>query len=165
MEGCIAAVHKVIKLALDVIQKRGCSHAEQVGLSPFVAELILHQREPNQGILGASDAPSRLEADFEVCSLKIFTDCSNLKERLAGTSPKTAESCGRTMQNPVSKVALTPSFPVDVLMKSAPAIMHTSDACITFCIVPHSPVARITLMCALPQASRMSRVSLAGQHA
>ena len=88
MEGCIAAVHKVIKLALDVIQKRGCSHAEQVRLSPFVAELVLHQREPHQGILGASDAPSRLEADFEVCSLKIFTDCSNLKERLEESSSR-----------------------------------------------------------------------------
>ena len=68
------------------------------------------------------------------------------------------------MQNPVSNVALTPSLPVDVLIKSAPAIMHTREACITFCMVPHSPVARMTFMCASPQASRISRVSLMHQN-
>ena len=78
MEGCIAAVHKVIKLALDVIQKRGCSHAEQVGLSPFVTELVLHQGQPHQGVLGTSDASSGLEADFEIGSFKVFTNCANL---------------------------------------------------------------------------------------
>ena len=38
----------------------------------------------------------------------------------------------RTITSETSSVALTPSLPVDVLMKSAPAIMQTIDARATF---------------------------------
>jgi hypothetical protein len=51
-------------------------------------------------------------------------------------------------------VALTDSLPVLVLMKSAPAIMHTQLAFATFDSVASSPVARMALRCASPQASR-----------
>ena len=57
------------------------------------------------------------------------------------------------------RVAFTLSLPVDVLMKSAPAIMHTRDAFATFRRVPSSPVARIALTWASPQASRKVRIS------
>jgi hypothetical protein len=54
----------------------------------------------------------------------------------AGTDPEE-----RTM--PTGNVALTFSLPVDVLMKSAPAIMHTRLARATLRSVASSPVARI----------------------
>ena len=56
-------------------------------------------------------------------------------------------------------VAFTASFPVEVLMKSAPAIMQTRLARPTFLSVPSSTVARIVFRCAAPQASRNSRTS------
>ncbi|RMZ98901.1 hypothetical protein BpHYR1_047845 [Brachionus plicatilis] len=49
------------------------------------------------------------------------------------------------MTNAFTKVALTPSLPVDVFIKSVPAIIATIDA--------FSPTARIDFMCAFPQAS------------
>ena len=79
MKGCIAAVNKVIQLTLNIIQQRGSSHAEQVRLSPLVAELVFHQSKPHQRVLGAADTSSRLEADFEVGSLIIITNGTNLK--------------------------------------------------------------------------------------
>ena len=56
-------------------------------------------------------------------------------------------------------VALIASLPVEVLMKSAPAIMHTRLAWATLRSVASSPVARIVFMCASPQASRKARTS------
>ena len=56
-------------------------------------------------------------------------------------------------------VALTASFPVEVLMKSAPAIMQTRLARATLRRVTSSPVARIALTWASPQAARISRIS------
>lgn len=44
------------------------------------------------------------------------------------------------MTNATGKVALTASFPVDVLMKSDPAIMQTRLALYTFVREPSSPV-------------------------
>lgn len=38
--------------------------------------------------------------------------------------------------NPTGKIALTPSLPVEVLIKSEPAIMHTNEALYTLAIVP-----------------------------
>lgn len=43
------------------------------------------------------------------------------------------------MTNATGKVALTASFPVDVLMKSDPAIMQTRLALYTFVREPSSP--------------------------
>ncbi len=79
MKGCIAAVNKVIQLTLNIIQQCGRSHAEQVRLGPLVAELVFHQSKPHQCVLGAADTSSRLEADFEVGSLVIITNGTDLK--------------------------------------------------------------------------------------
>ena len=67
-------------------------------------------------------------------------------------------------------VALTSSLPVEVLMKSAPAIIATMQARATLRSVFRSPVARIAFRCAAPQASRkardlvVERLPVAGQH-
>lgn len=50
------------------------------------------------------------------------------------------------MTNATGKVALTASFPVDVLMKSDPAIMQTRLALYTFVREPSSPEKKITSM-------------------
>ena len=50
-------------------------------------------------------------------------------------------------------VALTLSLPVDVLMKSEPAIIATIEARPTLRSVLRSPVPRIVFMCAGPQAA------------
>src|SRR2546422_7904165 len=63
------------------------------------------------------------------------------------------------MTTPTGRVAFTVSLPVDVLMKSAPAIMATWLARATFTSVAKSPVPRITFMWASPQASRKARTS------
>ena len=63
------------------------------------------------------------------------------------------------MARVTASVALTLSLPVEVLMKSAPAIMQTSDARATLRSVFRSPVARIAFTWALPQAARKSRIS------
>ena len=55
------------------------------------------------------------------------------------------------MTNDTGRVAFTPSFPVDVLMKSAPAIMQTQLARATFRSEPSSPVARMAFTCAASQ--------------
>src|SRR5205814_749104 len=60
---------------------------------------------------------------------------------------------------PTGSVALTGSLPVDVLMKSAPAIIATWLARATCASVARSPLPRITFMCAGPHASRNSRIS------
>src|SRR5437773_8275793 len=63
------------------------------------------------------------------------------------------------MTTPTGRVAFTDSLPVDVLMKSAPAIMATWLARATFTSVARSPVPRITFMWAPPHASRKARTS------
>src|SRR5437762_103549 len=66
------------------------------------------------------------------------------------------------MTTPTGSVAFTASLPVDVLMKSAPAIMATWLARATFTRVARSPVPRITFMWASPQACRKARTSSYG---
>mmetsp|Transcript_18067 Transcript_18067/g.63936 ORF Transcript_18067/g.63936 Transcript_18067/m.63936 type:complete len:444 (-) Transcript_18067:75-1406(-) len=63
------------------------------------------------------------------------------------------------MTSDTGMVALKGSLPVEVLMKSAPAIMHTSDAWYTILSVGSSPVAKIVFMCAGPHASRNASTS------
>ncbi|MNY69893.1 hypothetical protein D3C86_2079030 [compost metagenome] len=58
------------------------------------------------------------------------------------------------MVSEVTRLALTFSLPVEVLMKSAPASMQTSEALAMLVWVASSPVPRIVLMCASPQALR-----------
>ena len=60
----------------------------------------------------------------------------------------------RVITIPTGRVAFTASLPVDVLMKSAPAIMAARLARATFVSVARSPVPRITFRCASPHASR-----------
>ena len=60
---------------------------------------------------------------------------------------------------PTGSVAFTASFPVDVLMKSAPASIATRLARATLVRVASSPVPRITLRQASPHASRNARTS------
>src|SRR5213596_1422044 len=63
------------------------------------------------------------------------------------------------MTTPTGSVAFTASLPVDVLMKSAPAIITTWLARATFANVARSPVPRMTFIKAGPQASRNARIS------
>ncbi len=65
----------------------------------------------------------------------------------------------RVITTPTGSVAFTGSFPVDVLMKSAPAIIATRLARATLVSVASSPVARITFNRASPHASRKARTS------
>ena len=65
----------------------------------------------------------------------------------------------RTMTRLTGSVAFVASLPVEVLMKSAPAIMQTRLARATLVSVPSSPVARIVFMWARPQALRNARTS------
>ncbi len=65
----------------------------------------------------------------------------------------------RTMTRLTGSVALTASLPVEVLMKSEPAIIATIEARPTSRRLPSSPVARIAFMCASPQAARKARIS------
>ncbi len=53
------------------------------------------------------------------------------------------------MARPTGSVALTLSLPVEVLMKSAPAIIATIEASVTLRSVARSPVPRMTLMMGL----------------
>ena len=57
------------------------------------------------------------------------------------------------MHSVTGRVAAGETFPVDVLMKSAPPAIATSDARRTASYVPSSPVSRITFRWASPQAS------------
>ena len=54
------------------------------------------------------------------------------------------------MVSPTGRVAFTRSLPVEVLMKSAPAIMQTRLARATLVRVASSPVARMVFRWALP---------------
>ena len=54
----------------------------------------------------------------------------------------------RTMVSETGSVALTDSLPVDVLMKSAPAIIATQLARATLRSVIRSPVPRMAFKCA-----------------
>src|SRR5436190_1021370 len=65
----------------------------------------------------------------------------------------------RAITTPTGSTAFTDSLPVDVLMKSAPAIIATMLARATLVSVARSPVPRIAFMCARPQASRNARTS------
>ena len=60
----------------------------------------------------------------------------------------------RTITRLTGSVAFTASLPVEVLMKSEPAIIATIEARPTSRRLPSSPVARIVFMCAWPQAAR-----------
>jgi hypothetical protein len=58
-----------------------------------------------------------------------------------------------SITNVTGGVAEVESFPVEVLMKSAPAAIASSEARRTLSYVPSSPVSRITFRCLSPTAS------------
>ena len=64
-----------------------------------------------------------------------------------------------SMQSVTGSVAAGLTLPVDVLMKSAPAAIASSDARRTLSYVPSSPVSRITFRCAAPHASLTRTIS------
>ena len=83
-------------------------------------------------------------------------DCFAVRIPPAGLNPTAMPvSCAysriaRVMTKPTGSVALVGSFPVEVLMKSAPAIMATKLARATLRSVSRSPVPRMTFICAEP---------------
>src|SRR5436309_3183147 len=84
-------------------------------------------------------------------------DCFAVRIPPAGLNPTAMPvSCAysriaRAITKPTGSVALVGSLPVEVLMKSAPAIMATKLALATFHSVSRSPAQRITFMLAGPQ--------------
>src|SRR5438445_609036 len=69
----------------------------------------------------------------------------------------------RVITTPTGRVAFTASLPVDVLMKSAPAIIAARLARATFVRVARSPVPRITFRGAQPQHVGRGVVALEGR--
>lgn len=65
----------------------------------------------------------------------------------------------RHITRPTGSMAFTPSLPVEVLMKSAPAIIATREARYTVVRDPSSPTARMAFMWAGPHAWRMATSS------
>ena len=63
------------------------------------------------------------------------------------------------MQSVTGSVAAGLTFPVEVLMKSAPAAIAISDARRTLSYVPSSPVSRMTFRWASPHASFTRTIS------
>src|SRR6266581_7509982 len=117
-------------------------------------------------------APSRKRVDRSQRSpsssfIRIIQSSACLAARMppAGLKPTAASvrvsysRIMRAMTTPTGSTALMGSLPVDVLMKSAPAIIATMLARATLVSVASSPVPRIAFMCARPQASRNARTS------
>ena len=98
-------------------------------------------------------------------SVSHSTDCLAVRIPPAGLKPTAIpvssaySRMARTMTRPTGRVALMVSFPVEVLMKSAPAIMATRLALATLRKVTRSPVPRMTLRWAGPAASLKATIS------
>src|SRR6266566_5431965 len=63
----------------------------------------------------------------------------------------------RAITTPTGSTAFTDSLPVDVLMKSAPAIIATMLARATLVSVARSPVPRMAFMCTRPPPARVAK--------
>ncbi|MNV82699.1 hypothetical protein D3C71_1764500 [compost metagenome] len=74
----------------------------------------------------------------------------------AGLKPTFAldSRMARNMMSAASSVALTETLPVEVLMKSAPAAIASSDERLTSAMSRISPVSRMTLSVDCGQAAR-----------
>ena len=66
MRAGIAARNVVVELAFDVDGKSAGSDAEEVWIGPLVSELLLHQGQPRQCILGLANATGGLEANLKI---------------------------------------------------------------------------------------------------
>ena len=137
----VAASGVEFELALDVREHAAGAEAEQIGVEPGIAELFFHQGEPFERLLRGADTACGFEAR------------QTFRFRWAYSR------IARVMTKPTGNVAFVASFPVDVLMKSAPAIMATMLARATLRSVSRSPVPRITFMCAEPQAALKVAIS------
>src|SRR5690606_39226239 len=72
--GRVAARDVVLELALDVGEQRAGAEAQQVGLEPTAPQLLLHEDEPGEGVLGGAQAAGRLEAHGEAGALGVVAD-------------------------------------------------------------------------------------------
>src|SRR5467141_1236765 len=118
-------------------------------LAPNRNNSALSQESPSSSFIRASQS----------------SDCFAVRMPPAGLKPTAIPvSCAysrmaRVMTRLTGSVALTVSLPVDVFMKSAPAIIATTLARATLRSVSKSPVPRITFRCAGPQAFLNAAVS------
>ena len=71
------AGHEMFKLSLDVPQQAGGSEAEEVGLEPAVAELLLHEGQIGEGVLGLGDSARGFVADPETRLLMVLPDLAD----------------------------------------------------------------------------------------
>ena len=102
----------------------------------------LDKDQPCDGILCSPYPSSGLEPNSEACCLLVLPvhkkDAENFNFHLVSLSSIETQfvshyQCQNYLialhiTSPTGRMALTPSFPVLVLMKSLPAIMHTKDA-------------------------------------
>src|SRR5208337_4589558 len=123
----------MLQLPFDVTQQAAGSETKHFRPQPRRAKLLFDHRQPLDRLLRRADAARWLET-----------------HRHSGCCAYSRMA--RVITRPTGKVALVGSLPVEVLMKSAPAIMATTLARPTLRSVSRSPVPRITFMCADPQA-------------
>src|SRR5690606_22163770 len=64
----------VLELPFDVAEERAGAEAEEVRAEPRVAQLLLHEDEPLERLLGGADPAGRLEADAIPGALVVLPD-------------------------------------------------------------------------------------------
>merc|ERR1719205_570710 len=122
---------------LPVTQWNSClSMSRRRPEAPILNMLLLSQESPSSSLIKINQF---------IASLAVLIPPAGLKPTL---KPVTSwySLMARHMTSPTARVALTPSFPVLVLMKSEPAIMQTREHLYTLFIDPSSPMARIDFM-------------------
>src|SRR5688572_6420025 len=77
VERRVAAGDVVLELALDVGEQAAGAEAEEGRLHPVATELLAHEDQPGERILGGGDAAGRLEADLEAGALPVVADGPN----------------------------------------------------------------------------------------
>lgn len=104
MISCVSSSHMMVNLPLDVREQSTGTYTKEFWLQPLISKLLLYKREPSKGILCTADAS---------CWFKAYLVSSFPEEILMARSITIA----------TGKVAFTVSFPVEVLIKSDPAII------------------------------------------
>src|SRR5688572_623937 len=79
--GRITSRGKVLELTFDVRQEAAGAEAEERRLHVLAAQLLLHQDQPRQRVLGLADAACRLEADAEAGLLPVLADGAHHHQR------------------------------------------------------------------------------------
>jgi hypothetical protein len=111
-----------------------------------------------RGVSQAGPATSLTSTRYRIASLAVRIPPATFtptRRPVARSKSRTAASMTRATGGVEAGVTL----PVEVLMKSAPAIIASQDARATLSSVASSPVSRITLRCASPHASRTAAIS------